>query len=132
MEVQRWEGATSHFANFVEAVRARDPEKLNAAILEGHISSSLCHMGNDSYLIGKQTSPDDIRAEVGEHSVGRESFDRLCEHLELNGIDPNVTLPRMGPFLSFDPESERFTTHREANALLTRSYREPFVVSQEV
>ncbi len=132
VELQRWEGATSHFANFVEAVRARDNEMLHSDILQGHISSSLCHMGNDSYLVGKATRPDDVRSEIGEHGVGRASFDRLCEHMELNGIDPTVTMPRMGPFLAFDPESERFTTHREANALLTRSYREPFVVPQEV
>ena len=33
-----------HFANFVDAVRSRDAGNLNADILEGHLSSALCHL----------------------------------------------------------------------------------------
>lgn len=34
-----------HYANFIEAVRARDRHLLTAEIYEGHLSSALCHMG---------------------------------------------------------------------------------------
>ena len=40
----------------------------------------------------------------------------------------------LGPWLSMDPQRERFVGDfaDEANMLLTRNYREPFVVPQDV
>jgi predicted dehydrogenase len=42
-----------HFDNFVQAVKSRKPEMLNAEILEGHVSSALCHLANISYRLGR-------------------------------------------------------------------------------
>jgi hypothetical protein len=39
---------------------------------------------------------------------------------------------RTGRKLAFDPQRERFVNDAEANALLTRKYREPFVVREKV
>jgi predicted dehydrogenase len=39
---------------------------------------------------------------------------------------------RMGEQLEFDPKEKRFPNHDAANALLRRSYREPYVVPDEV
>ncbi len=36
----------NHFTNFITCVRNRKWQDLNADILEGHLSSSLCHLGN--------------------------------------------------------------------------------------
>ena len=47
-------GGGDHFANFVEAVRARDPKVLAAPILEGHHSSALCHLGNIAYRLDRK------------------------------------------------------------------------------
>jgi predicted dehydrogenase len=44
---------TGHFRNWVEAVRARNRELLNAEISEGHFSSALCHLGNIAYRTGR-------------------------------------------------------------------------------
>lgn len=38
-----------HYANFINAVRSRKHTDLTADILEGHLSSALCHTGNISY-----------------------------------------------------------------------------------
>ncbi len=35
-----------HMKNWIDAVRSRDPAHLNADIAEGHLSSSLCYLGN--------------------------------------------------------------------------------------
>ncbi len=35
-----------HFTNFIDCVRSRKWQDLHADILEGHLSTSLCHMGN--------------------------------------------------------------------------------------
>ena len=47
-------GGGDHFANFVKAVRARDPKLLNADIAEGHLSSAYCHLGNIAYRLGRK------------------------------------------------------------------------------
>ena len=38
--VQKFNGGGDHFGNFVNAVRSRKHEDLNADILEGHLSSA--------------------------------------------------------------------------------------------
>ena len=78
----------SHFQNFADAVKKRDRSVLNADILEGHLSSALCHLGNISYRTGRK--------------------------------------------LTFDPSWENFPGDDEANAYLTRRYRKPFVVPENV
>ena len=45
--------AGDHFANFIECVRSRKKENLNAPIEEGHISASLVHLANVSYRLGR-------------------------------------------------------------------------------
>ena len=42
-----------HFANFVDCVRSRKKEDLNAPIEEGHISCTLVHLANASYRLGR-------------------------------------------------------------------------------
>jgi predicted dehydrogenase len=42
-----------HFANFLAAVRRRDPKILNAEIEEGAISTTLIHLANISYRLGR-------------------------------------------------------------------------------
>src|SRR5205823_4392479 len=51
-KIQSFKGGGDHFGNFIEAVRNRRPDQLNGQILEGHLSSALCHLGNISYRLG--------------------------------------------------------------------------------
>ena len=41
-----------HYQNFADAIRANNPKLLNCDILEGHLSSTLPHLGNIAYLVG--------------------------------------------------------------------------------
>jgi predicted dehydrogenase len=43
----------AHYQNFIEAVRAGDPKNLRCDVLEGHYTSTLPHLGNISYLVGR-------------------------------------------------------------------------------
>ncbi|WP_337175772.1 Gfo/Idh/MocA family oxidoreductase [Paludisphaera sp.] len=81
-------GGGDHFANFLNAVRARDHKLLNADIEEGHLSSAYCHLGNIAYQLGRK--------------------------------------------LQINPASESFINDPEADAMLTRQYREPFVVPAKI
>lgn len=77
-----------HFANFADAVRARNPKLLNAEIEETAISTSLCHLGNIAYRVKRE--------------------------------------------VRFDPVRRTFPGDAEANAMLTRKYRAPYIVPEKV
>ncbi|HEY8505188.1 MAG TPA: gfo/Idh/MocA family oxidoreductase, partial [Gemmataceae bacterium] len=120
-----------HFANFVEAVRARDPKILHADIEEGHLSSALCHLANISYRLGtEQPLASDL---PGADPDVQEAVRRMKEHLQANHVPPETTACRVGPKLAFDPKAERFAGNQpKANAMLTREYRKGFEVPQKV
>jgi len=77
-----------HFANFADAIRARDRKLLHAEIEETFLSTAHCHLGNIAY--------------------------------------------RMKRELKFDPARMRFVGDSEADKLLTREYRRPYVVPDRV
>lgn len=77
-----------HYQNFVDAIRAGDRTKLTCEIEEGHLSSTLPHLGNISYRVGRK--------------------------------------------LTFDGKTEKFVGDAEADKLLTRPYRAPFVIPEKV
>jgi predicted dehydrogenase len=131
-EIQKWKGADNHFKNFTEACRSRRVEDLNADILEGHLSSALCHTGNISYRLGKKRKPEEIVESIKEEKGAAETFERMKEHLAKNEVDISKDLLTLGPILKMNPETERFTENDAANDMLKNKYRKPFVVPDEV
>lgn len=79
-----------HFQNWFDAIRARDMSIQNGPVQTGHLSSSLAHLGNISYRLGRQ--------------------------------------------LEFDPVAERFIGEgeTEANSMLSREYRAPYLLPEIV
>ena len=47
-------GDEPHFANFIDCVRSRKWQDLNADILEGHLSATICHLAEISYRTGRR------------------------------------------------------------------------------
>jgi predicted dehydrogenase len=47
-------GGGSHVENFIQAVRTRKPEELNADVKEAHYSATLCHMANIAMRVGRK------------------------------------------------------------------------------
>jgi len=126
------EKGEDHFDNFIKAVRSRKREDQNADILEGHLSSALCHTGNISHRLGKQASPDVIWEELKSNKAALETLARFEEHLRQNKVDLRVTKATMGVFLQMDSKTERFIGNAQADELLTRNYRAPFIVPDKV
>ncbi len=119
-----------HFGNFIKAVRSRNPADLTAPILDGHISSALCHTGNISHQIGQLAAPGEIAERLAADNLALETFGRMREHLAANDVRIAEIKATLGPCLKMDPGTERFLGDdaAAANALLTRKYRAPFVV----
>lgn len=130
--IQKWSGEEDHYANFIKAVRSRKTEDLNADILEGHLSSALCHTGNISYRLGAKQDLGAIKDAIRADSGLAEACDRMAEHLAANGLDLSAERATLGVPLRMDPKTERFAGNDAANALLTRAYRAPFVVPEKV
>jgi hypothetical protein len=82
------ERGAHHWANFVDALRSGKGEDLHSDITEGHLSTSLCHLANISYRLGRS--------------------------------------------LKFVGAGEKFAGDAEADAMLTRVYRKPYVVPATV
>ena len=131
-ELKSWSGSEDHFLNFYKAVRSRKISDLNADILEGHLSSALCHTANISYRLGKQQSQEQIRSAIKKNSALTEAFGRMDGHLKANGVDLDQTQASLGVALTMDPKSERFVGNDDANKMLTREYRQPYVVPEQV
>ena len=122
----------NHFGNFINCMRSRKVEKLNADIEVGHISSGLCHLANISYRLGKDEPFDVKNQAVKGNDFASETLARMAEHLTANAVKLDQTQLRVGRKLTWDGESESFIGDAQANALLTRNYRDGFVVPQKI
>jgi hypothetical protein len=131
-EIKTYEEGGGHFANFIQAVRSRKHTDLHADIAEGHVSSALCHTGNISYRLGQTVSPEGTLDAIKGNSDLAESLGRMEEHLGGNKVDLRQTPLMLGEVLKMNPHTERFTNNSQANQLLTREYRQPFVVPEKV
>lgn len=131
-EIKKWSGSDDHYENWIKAVRSRKTAELNADILEGHLSSGLCHTGNVSILCGATASPAQIREAIKAEPDALETYGRMAEHLGVNGVDLESTKLTLGPVLRMNPKSEEFKGNAKASALLRRNYRPPYVVPARV
>jgi len=122
-----------HYENFVNAVRSRKIEDLNADIATGHPSAMLCHLGNISYRLGKQVPFGQQYDALGQNDHIEASVKAIEEQLKgALGMDLSKATYQLGAKLRFDPKTEKFIDSPEADKLLTRNYREPFVVRETV
>lgn len=130
-EVKKFSGGEDslHYENFIQTVRKRDHRLLNADILEGHLSSALCHLGNISYRLGTPVLAEELQKSLGDDQEALSTFDRFLEHLADNKVDPLTTQITWGPKLELT-DHETFTGPQaeQADKLLTREYRPPYIV----
>jgi predicted dehydrogenase len=118
----------NHFANFIAAVRSRKTEDLKAPILEGHYSAALIHLANASYRLGEQVPFNPRTKAFGDNKDAYETLARMEDYLKDNHVKLEETKYQLGRRLTVEPEYERVAGDDEANKLLTRNYRKPFVV----
>ncbi len=131
LDVDRGPGK-GHFGNFIAAVRSRKTEDLNADILEGHYSAALCHLANASFRLGRQVPFDKAGQALSAAPDGSDALERMQEHLKDDGVALGSSPCTLGRLLTFDGAAESFVNDAEANRLLTRSYRTPFVVPDRI
>ncbi len=123
----------AHWDNFIDGVRSRNSEDLNGEVLEGHLSSAFCHLGNISYRLGTPMSAKAIEEKLSGSSEAVETFQRTARHLIDRGVDLEKTPLAFGADLKLDGKAEVFVGEgsKQANPTLTRNYRKGFVVPSE-
>ncbi len=72
-----------HYQNFIDAIRAGDPKVLTCDVLEGHMSSTLPHLANISYRVGRSLTFDG----KAEKFVDDKEADRLLTREYRKGFE---------------------------------------------
>jgi predicted dehydrogenase len=128
-KLETWSGGGDHFGNLIDGIRSGNKDDLNGEILEGHLSSALCHTGGISHQLGRKATAKEAAEAVSRHDLFADSFDRMAHHLRQNEVDidsaPGLTL---GPWLHMDVAKETFVDNDAANKMLTREYRSGYEV----
>jgi len=128
-------GGEGHRQNFIRAVRSRNAGDLNAEILDGHLSTNMCHMANISYRLGQQCSNEKIKESIKINDEALTTLELINKHLESHNVNVKETPMTLGPWLKWDAAKEKFTGDfpaKWANMLLKDNYRKPFVVPENV
>jgi hypothetical protein len=128
--VREFRGEDRHMQNFVDVVRSRKTAELYGPIEEGHVSSSLCHLGNISHRLGRATPGPQLHDMIKSTAPLNEAYGRMREHLAANNVDLGKTPLTFGMPLLIEPEAEHFNGPgaARANDMLKREYRAPFLV----
>jgi len=76
----------NNWANFIDCVRSRKKENLNAPVEEGHISCTLLHLGNVAYRLGRTLNFDPEK----EMAIGDEEANRMLRDGDRGYREPYV------------------------------------------
>ena len=133
-ELDRMEGKVTpggNWASFIAAIRAGDPNRVNGNALDAHYACVMGHLINNSYRLGKQVPFNAKAGSFGDNKDAAEHFMKLHEIMRDGvGVPEDGAKYTVGPWLTFDPESEQHTGDHaeEANALLKDPNNRGFVV----
>ncbi len=133
--IRTFGGGENIFENFIQAVRSQRREDLAADILEGHLSTTVCHLGNISHRVGAVAGLGQIRERVAEVPLFAEMFENLVQHLRAHEVDVDVPTITLGEWLEIDTENECIKNHMKAdlaNAYVQGFYRDAYPLPETV
>lgn len=122
------------WSSFIAAVRAGDPSMVNGNAQEAHYSTALGHIINNSYRLGEKVPFSAKAGRFGDNKDVAEHFMKLHDIMRDDaGIPEDGAEYTVGPWLSFDAQSERFIGDHadEANRLLKDPVRAGFEFPEE-
>jgi predicted dehydrogenase len=118
---------------FVAACRAGKPEMANGNVVDAHYGCVLGHLMNNSYRLGSP-APFNLKAgRFGDNQDAAEHFAKLHEIMKDGvGVPEDGNEYTVGPWLTFDPETESHVGEMaaEANRLMKDPNRPGFQVPE--
>ena len=121
-------------AAFIDALRSGRREDLRPEILQGHLSTAMCHMGNIAVQCGEAMTFAHAKQRLADDRHATAALERMTRHLSANAVDVAAASVTVGPTLTMDSRTERFIGEGSdrANWFVKDSYRAPFVVPERV
>jgi len=119
------------FGSFIAACRAGDQGMINGNMEEAHYSCVTGHVMNISYRLGKKVPFNAKAGRFGDNKKAYEHFMKLHAIMRDGvGVPENEAEYIVGPWVTFDPKTERFTGDyaTAANALLREPHRKGFEI----
>jgi predicted dehydrogenase len=124
-----------NWGSFIAACRAGDPMMANGNVQDAHRGCVLGHLMNNSYRLGESVP---FNAKAGRFGDNRDAFEHFMKLHDVMangvGLPEDGTSYTVGPWLTFDPQTERHTGAfaTEANELLKNANRPGFQVPDAV
>ena len=122
-----------NWGSFIAACRAGDPSMANGNVNDAHYGCVLGHLINNSYRLGEKVPFNAKAGRFGDYAAAAEHFGRLHDVMSSGvGIPEDGNDYIVGPWLTFDPETEQHTgDHAEkANVLLKDPNRKGFEIPE--
>jgi predicted dehydrogenase len=105
------------WGSFIAACRAGKPEMANGTASEAHYSCALGHVINNSYRLGRKAPFNAKAGRFGDNKDAYEHFMKLHAIMRDGvGVPENDAEYVVGPWLTFDPKTERFVGEHAAEA----------------
>ena len=129
--MKKFEGfddGADHMKFFIDSIHAGKRVSENLNVAQGYHAACLAHLANCSYRLGKKISVGEVKERLANDKVGQETLDTFVKNLEANKLDLTVDKITAGPWLEFDPHTERFIGEfaAEANRLMEDEYAPGF------
>ena len=122
-----------NWGSFIAACRAGDPMMANGNVTDAHKGCVMGHLMNNSYRLGKNVSYAKTNELLGNNEDAVEHFTKLHKIMTDGvGLKENDIKYTVGPWLTFDPETETNTGQYadQANALLKNPSRPGFQIPE--
>jgi hypothetical protein len=105
-KIESFEGSDNgaHRKNWIKAIQTR--KVTHGLIEEGHLSTSMCHLANISYLAGAEKANAQLADAVASDLTTKDAYWRMLDHLKSNEVDLDATKPIVGPLLKVDGKTE--------------------------
>lgn len=110
-----------NWAAFIAACRAGNPAMANGNALDAHYGCVLGHLMNNSYRLGKKVPFNAKAGRFGDNKDAHEHFMKMHAIMRDGvGVPEDKAEYTVGPWLTFDPQTERHTGEyaSQANELL--------------
>ncbi len=106
-----------NWGSFIAACRAGDPNMANGNVHDAHYGCVLGHLMNNSYRLGTK-APFNLKAgKFGDNADAYEHFATLHDVMSKGvGIPEDGNEYTVGPWITFDPKTERATGDNAAKA----------------
>ncbi|RKY09458.1 MAG: gfo/Idh/MocA family oxidoreductase [Planctomycetota bacterium] len=119
------------WGSFIAACRAGDPKMANGNVMDAHKGCVMGHLMNNSYRLGRPVPFGETAELLSDNPDAVEHFEKLHAIMRDGvGLEDHDFSFTVGPWLTFDPKTERHTGEyaKEANELLKNCNRTGFEV----